>query len=159
MARDDWSERLEAYLDGELDRAETAAFEAETAADPALQAELAARREFRDRARRALLGETPADLADLARSLGRLAPIRPAPSPGRPGRAGRRRVWAALAIAASLGLILLVPALLRDRPAAEGPSIPITRTGQVVAIRFGEIPGETVVLQTGSYDLTTDTIH
>lgn len=159
MARDDWSERLEAYLDGELDRAQTAAFEAETAADPDLQDELAARREFRDKTRRALLGETPADLADLARSLGRLAPIRPAASPDRPRRTGRRRRWAVLALAASLGLILLVPTVLRNDHGAEGPRPSITGAGQVAAIRFGEIPGETVVLQTGRYDFTTDTVH
>ena len=33
------------------------------------------------------------------------------------------------------------------------------RPGQVVAVRFGELPGATAVLEVGCYDQATDTVH
>ena len=66
--RNQWHERLEAYLDGELDRVERTTFEAETVADPGLTAELEARRRLRDRTREALGADLPEDLVDLARA-------------------------------------------------------------------------------------------
>ena len=143
MARDDWYERLEAYLDGELDRVDTAAFEAETAADPALQSALDERRAFRAQARRALSADLPADLADLAVGLGRQTRTR---------NPRRHRRWQAVALAATLAAAVLAPSLLRNRSGAEGPRS-ITMAGPVAAVRFGEQPDATVVLEAGCFDL------
>ncbi len=160
MARDDWPVRLEAYLDGELDPADAAAFEAETAADPALQAELAGRRAFREAARGALIGDPAAGfagLADPALHAGR----RPGALGTHRGEVGRRRPrsWQVLALAATVAAALLVPRLLRNEHGAEGPRSSITRAGQVAAVRFGEQPGETVQLEAGVYDLSTDRVQ
>lgn len=138
MASENWQERLEAYLDGELDAEAVADFEAETAASPALQAELAARRRFGAMTRGILRGEATQ------------APV----SAVRPARGTTRRragITAAAALAAVLCLLLLAPPLMRR--AASAPEI---RAGQVVAIRFGEIPGATVTLKTGCFDHETD---
>ncbi|MBK8168065.1 MAG: hypothetical protein IPK64_19130 [bacterium] len=143
MASENWQERLEAYLDGELDAAATAAFDAETAASPARQAELAARQRFGALAREVLRGEATAAAV-------------PAPATRRARDAGRRRIriTAAAAVAAALGLLLLAPPLVR-RPA----SVPALRGGPVVALRFGEIPGATAVLESGCYDQATGTVR
>jgi len=154
MARDDWPERLEAYLDGELDPAAAAAFASETAADPARRAELAERQAFREAAQRALAGGVPVDLAAVARGVGRDA-MRPA-DVVRDRPTARGRGWRVLAIAATLVLVLVAPRLLRNDPGAEGPRSPINRAGQVAAVRFGEQPGETVILEAGRYDSTSD---
>ena len=161
MAHDNWHERLEAYLDSELDVEAIAAFEAETAASAALQAELSARRTFRSFARGVLLGETPPDL-----SLG-------VPRVGRGADQGavrdrsflalftapRRRLRAAVAVAAMLGLALLAPRLV-PRPGVSTPARSAgLRAGQLVAVRFGELPGATVVLESGCYDQATDTVQ
>jgi anti-sigma factor RsiW len=142
MARDDWPERLEAYLDGELDAGAAAAFTAETAADPDLRAALAGRRAFRDLARGALADGLPAAPAERA---------------GTRRRRGRR--WPVLAIAATLALAIVVPALLRNEHGAEGPRSTITRAGQVAAVRFGERPGETVTLEAGWHDQSPNPAH
>lgn len=141
MASENWQERLEAYLDGELDAGAVADFEAETAASPALQAEVAARRRFGAMTRVILQGEATA-----------------APSPAaRPARRfdGRRlRITAVAAVAAALGLLLLAPPLAR-RPAGTA----VLRSGLVVAPRFGEAPGTTTILETGCFDQATGTVR
>jgi anti-sigma factor RsiW len=148
MASDTWGERLEAYLDGELDNEAAAAFEAETAASASLQAELESRRRFRALARGVLLDETaPAPLIGSPRTVR-----------GVHGRAARR-VWGATAVAAVLGLLLLAPTLARRNAPTSPPRLPDIRAGQVVAIRFGEIPNATVTIETGCYDQTTDTVR
>jgi len=150
MATERWYERLEAYLDGELDRSERAAFETETAADPALQAELEARGAFREQSRRALAGaaglpdDLADDLADLARGRGRQT------TPTRPRRLQDR--WPVLALAAVLLLAILAPTVLRNDHGAAGPRS-ITTAGPVTAVRFGEEPGAIAVLEAGCYDL------
>jgi anti-sigma factor RsiW len=154
MARDDWHERLEACLDGELDPAAAAAFVAETAADPELQAALAERRAFRDRARSALAGDVPAALIDLVRRPGQATTA--TPMDRRDARRRPWRRWPVLALAATLALAFVVPALLRNEHGAEGPRSTITRAGQVAAIRFGEQPGETVTLEAGWHDQSSD---
>lgn len=141
MAPDNWHVQLEAYLDGELDAAAAAAFEAETAASPALQAELSARRDFRAVARDVLLREAP-----------------PYPHHARPAaRRPRFRTWTAAA--AALALLLLAPWLLRLSGVSSPSRADELRAGQVVAIRFGELPGVTAVLEVGCYDQATDTVH
>jgi len=148
MASDTWSERLEAYLDGELDDEAAVAFAAETAASAPLRAELEARRGFRALVRGALLDET--------------APVPLIGSPrkarGVHGRASRR-VWTAAAVAAALGLLLLTPTRARRPAPTSPPRAPEIRAGQVVAIRFGEIPNATVTIETGCYDHATDTVR
>jgi hypothetical protein len=37
--------------------------------------------------------------------------------------------------------------------------VPDIRAGQVVAVRFGEIPNATVTIETGYYDNATDTVR
>lgn len=144
MASENWQERLEAYLDRELDAGAVADFEAETAASPALQAELAARQRFRTVAREVLRGEATATNGSAVRLAPRARRL-----------AGRRaRITAAAAVAAALGLLLLAPPLVR-RP----PNTPALRGGQVVALRFGEIPGATAVLESGCYDQATGTVR
>ena len=145
MAREIWSEQLEAYLDGELDPRAAQAFEAETAADPELSRMLEERRSFRQDARHALGGDMPAELAPLARAMGR---------PVNRRRTGRR--WPLLAAAATLAVAVLAPTLLRNIHGAAGPRSTITRSGQVVAIRFGETPGGTVVLEPGRLQSTME---
>ena len=66
---------------------------------------------------------------------------------------------AAAALAAVLTLALLAPTLLRNDHGAEGPRSPITRAGNVTALRFGEQPGETTVLEAGCYDLAVGSCH
>ncbi|MFO7653191.1 MAG: hypothetical protein R6X25_05145 [Candidatus Krumholzibacteriia bacterium] len=162
MARDDTrdtgggrhpDERLEAYLDGELDHAARAAFDAELDADPALRAALAGRRAFRETTRRALGDAQAVDLEALV--------CRPTASrkSDRFPHGSWRHAWPALALAAGIALVALVPPLLRNDPGAEGPRSPITRAGQVVAVRFGEVPGGTVVLRAGVYDERTGEVH
>ncbi|HOX25516.1 MAG TPA: hypothetical protein PLL30_11905 [Candidatus Krumholzibacteria bacterium] len=154
MGYDDWSERLEMYLDGELDDAAHAAFEAETAANPALATALAQRRAFRDEARLALTGGAVPTLADHAH----VAARQPAP-PKTKTQAARPRLergWPLLAAAATLALAILAPTVLRDDRGAEGPRSAITRAGQVAAVRFGEEPGKTVMLEAGWYDRSPD---
>ena len=143
MARDAWSEQLEAYLDGELDTAAAAAFEAETNAVPELRRELAARQVFRVQARRALLAEATAEWRHPAQ-----VPIR------------RRRRWPILAAAAAaLAVIVLAPALRRLNENAGEPRPAITRAGPVTALRFGESPNRTLILETGCYDQSSDTVQ
>ena len=144
--RNQWHERLEAYLDGELDRVERTTFEAETAADPDLAAELEARRRLRDRTRAALGADLPEDLVDLARASGR----RPRASTSR-FRVDRR--WVVVALAATIALAIVAPRVLRDMTGADGHRSSITRSGQLVAVRFGEQPGETIELEAGCYHL------
>lgn len=143
MASENWQERLEAYLDGELDAAAAAAFEAETAASPARQAELATRQRFGALAREVLRGEATA-----------AAVPAPAARRARGARRRRTRITAAVAVAAALGLLLLAPTLVR-----RSAPVPEIRAGQVVAFRFGEIPDATVTLRTGCYDLETDNVQ
>lgn len=143
MASENWQERLEAYLDGELDAAAAAAFDAETAASPALQTELAARQRFGALARGILRDEATA-----------AAVPAPAARRARGARRRRTRITAAVAVAAALGLLLLAPTLVR-----RSAPVPEIRAGQVVALRFGEIPDATVTLRTGCYDLETDNVH
>ena len=69
-----------------------------------------------------------------------------------------RARWAVLGLAAVLALALLAPTLLRNLDGAAGRSTPV-RSGQVVAVRFGEIPGGTVTLEAGCYDRSTGTCH
>ena len=149
MARDQWYEQLEAYLDGELDRAAATEFEAETAADQELIAELRERKAFRDEARGALTGDLPPDLTELARGLGRQT------SQSKNPRRDHR--WTMLALAAGLTLAIFAPRLLRNDHGAVGPRSIITTGGPVVALRFGETPGAVVDLEAGCYHLTTGT--
>ncbi len=126
---------------------ETETFTAAVAADAELQAELTARRAERREFRRALGEEIPATDLRLAATA---APARHAP------RANVRRfplLRIGVALAASICLVILVPRMLRNDNGAEGPGSSLTISGQVAAVRFGEIPGETVVLETGAIEL------
>lgn len=146
MKHERWEEQLEAYLSGELDEEARESFETETAANPEWKAALASRQAFSLAARAALRDEPAADLQELAvRSLraGRVA--------GRRQAAPRRRIWISLA-AAVLVLAAFLPVLLRNFDGAAGPRSSITRSGQLVAVRFGEMPGETVRYEAGCFD-------
>jgi len=148
MASDTWSEQLEAYLDCELDDEAAAAFAAETAASAPLRDDLEARRAFRALARGVLLDEkAPAPLIGSQRT-----------ARGEHSRASRR-VWAVAAVAAALGLLLLAPTLARRSAPTSPPRLSDIRAGQVVAVRFGEIPNATVTIETGCYDHATDSIR
>lgn len=141
MASDDWRERLEAYLDGELDAEAAAAFTAETAASPQLQSELAARQRFGTVVRGVLRGDaTPLLVTAMRRDRG-------------PAMRRARIATAATALAAVLCLLLLSPRLVRQRVRATE-----IRAGQVVAVRFGEIPGATVTIRTGCYNSEADRV-
>ncbi len=144
MKHEQWFERLEAYLDGELSPGPRVEFEAAAAADLGLRAELEARRDFRVAARRALSTDLPQDLQDLAIQALR-AGYRSAP------RRNSRR-WAVLAIAAALIAAVLVPTLVRNIDGAAGPRSSTFRSGQVVAVRFGEQPGRAVHLEAVCFD-------
>lgn len=143
MAHDQKYIDLEAYLDGELAPEQAEAFAAALADDPELQAahdaRLADRRLFQE-----ALGEDVA-IADLASTV----PAAPIPFSGsaRAKRLPYSRIG--MALAASICLVILVPRVLRNDDGAEGPRSPITRSGQVAVVRYGEIPGETTVLETG----------
>ncbi len=147
MAHNEQHINLEAYLDGELSPQEAAAFKASLAADPGLQSELderlAARREFR----LALGEDIPADDLFRAAKTAQDPPIRMA----RVRRLPISRI--SLAIAASICLVILVPRMLRNDNGAEGPRSILTMSGQVTVVRYGEIPGETTMLETGAIEL------
>ena len=57
-----------------------------------------------------------------------------------------------LAVAATLALAIMAPTVLRNLDGAEGPRS-ITVAGPVAAVRFGEEPDATVVLEAGCFDL------
>ena len=147
MAHEQWNIMLEAYLDGELDPATAADFEAATAADPALTAILEERRAFKTSARRALDSDLPPDLAALASSFSRQTE----PATRKP----RDRRWTLMALAAVLTLAILAPRLLRNVPGVAGPRSTITTGGSVIAVRFGEQAEAAVELEAGCYHLTT----
>lgn len=147
MADDRRHEQLEAYLDQQLDADEIAAFEAALAADPDLARELDERRAFRREARAALADSDDLDLDALAHSV---AASSASPPSSRP-RAWRRARWPMLAAAAVLCAAVLGPRLLRDDPGAPDQHPTMTRSGQVVALRFGEQPGAAIHLEAGCY--------
>jgi anti-sigma factor RsiW len=144
MTPEQWNQHLEAYLANELTPDQRAAFEAAVAADPALAAELEARRAFGAAARGALGADLPSDLEDLATGAlraGRQSSLRRFP-----------RRWAMLAAAAVLAVAVLAPVLLRNLDGAVGRRSTNLRSGQVVAVRFGEQPGRAVHLEAGCFD-------
>lgn len=149
MAHDSWYERLEAYLDGELDAGARVAFEEETARNADWSAELKARLGFREEARQALRGEVPEDLftaRNATEASPGQAPARVLPFP-------RNRLRPLLALAAVLVLVILAPRLLRNERGAEGPRSTITIDGPVTALRFGETPDQTARLRAACFDL------
>jgi anti-sigma factor RsiW len=172
MRPDAWNERLEAYLDDEMTPADREAFAAEVAADPELACRVQARRDFREAARSALRAGVPEGLA-AGIAAGINAGVAAPPEDSRPGTAGGRghagagrvqrwrpsRRWAAVALAATLALAALAPTLLRNLDGAAGPRSTITRSGQVVAVRFGERPNAAVVLEAGCFDRSTGECH
>jgi len=156
MTREEWDQLLEPYLAGELDPAARERFEAATAADAALADALAARRAFGDAARRALDTDLPDDLEGLAARA-----LHEGQRTHGEDRAGRRdrgrwfaRPWVPLAAAAVLALAILAPDVLRNLDGAAGHRSPISRSGQVVAVRFGEQPGRAIHLEAGCFDQT-----
>ena len=149
MANERWLIRLEAYLDGELTVEQAAAFTAEAQADPVLREELEARR-----ADRILFRQVLAEDGGLAHMEIEPRVARPA-ADGRGGRIPWRNVGlGTAALAASVALLLLMPWSSRDQRGAEGPRSSLTRSGLVAAVRFGETPGRTLTLETGSADFT-----
>ena len=110
MNEDRQTELLHAYLDGELDAAETAAFQTEVARDPALRSELEALRAI-DNALETLPGHmAPADFTD-----------RVVAAAGKP-RGLLVRLALPLAAAAALALAVFVP----RGPDAVGTADPFT---------------------------------
>ena len=135
MAHEEFHIRLEAYIDGEMPPAEAAAFAVELASDPELKATHEDRLAWRRSARQALGGGISSDF-DLTNRGRRWLPS-----------------WPVMAVAASLVLAVLVPELLRN-DGTEGPRSTLISSGQVTALRFGEIPGQTVMLETGAIEFT-----
>ncbi len=138
---------LDSYLDGELTPLEIETFESALQADENLQAELESRQMDREIFRLALGEKISAD--DF--SLDSIALQEPAVQ-----KTGRRIPALAsigLATAACLCLVILVPRMLRNDSGAEGPRSVLTISGQVTALRHGEIPGETAMLETGFLEL------
>lgn len=127
---------LEAYIDGEMTPQEIQAFEAALATDTNLQNELEARRMDRDLFR-SMLGEAPQEKVYTRKTKHHKFPI-------------SRTIFA---LAASVCLVILVPSILRNHNGAEGPRSILTISGQVAVLRFGEIPGETTMLETGAIEL------
>ncbi|MDY0111159.1 MAG: hypothetical protein RBT60_14625 [Candidatus Krumholzibacteria bacterium] len=144
MKHEQWFEQLEAYLDDELIPEQRAAFEAATAATPELQAELEARRAFGAAVRGELQANLPPDLQTLA--------VQALHAGYRTKSRRAKRRWAALAVAATVAVAILVPRLSRNFEEAEGPRFETRQSGQVVAVRFGEQPGRAIYLEAGCFD-------
>ncbi len=136
---------MEAYLDGELSADKVQAFEDALASDPEFKKELDARLEDR-RIFREMLGEEIPAAKTVANS---------APKVTRKSSSFWKTPYTriGLALAASICLVILVPRVLRDDNGVEGPHSLITRSGQVAVVRYGEIPGETAILETGAMEL------
>jgi anti-sigma factor RsiW len=149
MAHDSWYERLEAYLDGELDANARAAFEEESATRADWSAELKSRLRFRDEARQALRGEVPEDLFTASNA----TEVSPGQAPARVLPFPRYRLRPLLALAAVLVLAILAPRLLRNQQGAVGPRSTITIDGPVTALGYGETPHQTTRLEAGCFDL------
>lgn len=132
---------MEAYLDGELSTEKALEFEEALAVDSELQREYEARLEDR-RIFQELLGED-------------IPAARTAPQKRNESSVFWKFPYSriGLALAASICLVILVPRVLRDDPGVEGPHSPITMSGQVAVVRYGEIPGETTVIETGAIEL------
>jgi anti-sigma factor RsiW len=144
MKHEQWIEQLEAYLDNELKPEQRAAFEAETAATPELLAELEARRAFGAAVRGELQADLPSDLQTLA--------IQALHAGYRTKSRRAKRRWAALAVAATVTVAVLIPRLLRNSEEAGGHRFETRQSGQVVAVRFGEQPGRAIYLEAGCFD-------
>lgn len=158
MTRDDWGIALEAYLDEELTTKEAEAFADAVAADPAKGAELQARLAQRARWRRALGAPGDRDNPEVPRLSGRISGRTSGRFPDRisgrmPNARNLHQLWMPVALAACLALAFGVPRLLRNDDGAVGPRSTITRDGQVAAVRYGESPGRTVRLESGSIEL------
>ena len=148
MAGEKWLIELEAFLDGELEGAQEAALRQQLQHDAGLRQALAERQGERGLYRQALRDGTqePAPARPASHEMDNPFPRR------RPVR--WQTVGMGLALAAALGLFMLAPWKSRDIDGAEGPRSPFTMSGQVAAVRFGERPGATVILETGSADFT-----
>ncbi len=138
---------LEAYLDDELSPAQTQDFTALLATDLELQAaldeRLAARREFLLALGEDIPLDDPLQVVKTAEAT-------------QPTLTGVRRFpysRTGIALAASICLVILVPWMLRNDNGAEGPRSILTTSGQVAVVRYGEIPGETMTLETGAIEL------
>ena len=154
MTRDDWRVALEAYLDGELTAPEADAFADAVAADPAKGAELRARLAQRARWRRALGAPGDRDHPEAPLFSGRISGrISGRFTDRTPHARNLHKLWMPVALAACLALAFGVPRLLRNDNGAVGPRSTITRDGQVAAVRYGESPGRTVRLESGSIEL------
>lgn len=147
MNTEAWKLTLEAYLDGELSQKQARDFEKLAASDPTVEAELATRRSLRAAWRGALLAP------------GEAQATRPIGIPS--GRFRRKSMrWLPPALAASLALLLAIPLLDRSEHVQNENITPaLTRSGQVVAPSFGEIPGRIVVLEPGAIDLPSGWIR
>ena len=147
MAHNKRQIELETYLDGEMSSQEKAVFETALGDDTELQAELDTRRADRREFQLALGEDIPA--SDL--KITTTTTTAPQVVPIKVRRFPISRVG--IALAACLCLAILTPRMLRNDHGAEGPGSPITMSGQVTVVRFGEIPGQTTVLEAGAFEL------
>jgi anti-sigma factor RsiW len=158
MVNEKWLIQLEAFLDGELSADQEQDFRERLKSNPELQAELLARQEDRALFRQTLgedVGNIPLEMGDIQNTEPRRMTRR---ADGR-GRTIRMIPWRNVglgltALAASVALLLLIPWQSRDENGVAGPRSTITVSGQVVAARYGEEPGQTVVLETGAADFS-----
>jgi anti-sigma factor RsiW len=157
-------ERLEAYVDGELEPEEQARFEDHLSGCAECRDALASRRELRTLAREVLGRPAPADLkAELARRLaespaeaseGRTeAPGREAGgrNGGEPGARWRRFLrWDVLVPVGAAAGVAAILVVMHELPKAPNPELrPFSRPATVCVLRNGEEPGRTVVVPTG----------
>lgn len=140
MRSDHWKITLESYLDGELSPAEAKTFRALAAANPEVAAELESRLAMRARWRRALGQEN-------------VSPPAPRKAPSPRILPARTFIWLPAALAACLLLAVGLPRLTSHSNHAGNP---LTSSGQVSALRYGEHPGQTVLLEAGSLELPAE---
>jgi len=144
MLSESWYEQLEAYLDGELDKSATDAFEKRLSSDPEMQNELAARLRFHEQVKKSLREDLSKDMSALKKGS--------AVSSLRRDLLRRDRRWQLLALAAVLIFLVMAPRMLRNWNGGVGPHTSITINGPVTVVRFGEEPKTTTELETGCFD-------
>jgi len=153
-------ERLEAYVDGELDPEERERFEDHLAGCADCRRELASRREFRSLAREALDRTAPAALtAELVRGVAESPAGASEAGPEAPGRGadagpgpGWRRLlrWDVLVPVGAAAGVAAILVVIHELPRASNPGLrPFSRPASVCVLRNGEEPGRTVVIPTG----------
>jgi anti-sigma factor (TIGR02949 family) len=151
MRCDQTETRLDAYIDGEMPAEKMATLETHLGTCPACRRELesrrALRRVFSDRPK----VTAPAGLQE--RILAAAGQEAAHPVERSDPRWWRRARWpVALAAAASLALVVMLPSLW-DRETADDFAAPFSTPARVVVPRFGEMAGQETPVKFGGIDL------